>query len=119
MVMAGRFNRRIFLQSPSPTKNIVGELLESWTDQAEVWAEIVPRKAKEFFESDKISSEVEGMFRIRHRTDVKPDWRIRMDDSATSPTTLRTFAIVGIINPLDGRRELHLLYRELPSGEPV
>jgi len=118
-VKAGNLNRRIKLQAPTPTRNDHGETVEAWTTSATVWAKIIPKTAKEFFDSDKITSEVDGQFEIRHRTDIKPDWRIELDDTATSPATVRTFAVVGIINPFDGRRILLIMFRELPSGEPV
>lgn len=115
----GELNRRIVLQSPNHSQNESGEIVEGWTDEATVWAQIVPKSAREFYKSDKITSKVDGFFRIRYRTGVEPMWRVRMDDTATSPVTARTFALVGVQRPLDGRKELHLMFVELPSGEPV
>lgn len=115
----GELNRRIVLQSPNPSRNAAGEVVENWTDEATVWAQIIPKSAREFYKSDKITSKADGFFRVRYRISVQPMWRIRMDDTATSPPTSRTFAIEGIVNPFDGRKELHIFYKELPSGEPV
>lgn len=116
---AGRLNRKVTLESPSPTRGAGGALVEGWATIATVWAALEPAGAKEAMESGKVTAEVSHRIIIRHRTDVTPRCRVSMSDTASSPATTRRFRIVGVINPRDGRQELHLMVLEKPDGEPA
>lgn len=116
---AGRLNRHLTLETPSTTRGAGGAIVEGWTTLATVWGALEPAGAKEAFESGKMSSEVTHRIIIRHRADVTPRCRVSMSDTASSPATTRRFRILGVINPRDGRQELHLMVLEKPDGEPA
>lgn len=116
---AGRLNRQLTLESPSPTRVAGGAFTEGWATIATVWGALEPAGAKEAFESGKLTSEYTHRVIIRHRTDVTPRCRVSMSDTASSPATTRRFRILGIVNPRDGRQELHLMVQENPDGEPA
>ncbi len=115
-VRAGKFNRRITLQSPTCTRTR-GTATTKWVDVATVWAAFEPLRGQELFESQKHTDKTTIKIRIRYRADVRPDWRIKRSETATSPPTERLFRIVGQINPFEGRQELHFTVEEFPSGE--
>ena len=112
---AGRLNRRITLQAESIKKGAMGAGKRYYTDIATVWAAVEIEKGQEIFESQKRTAERLLRITIRYRKDIRENWRVRMQD----PAGERLFAVESIVNPLDGRRELRLMCRELPSGEPV
>ena len=111
MVMAGRLNRRVELQEEQSTRGTAGGIVEAFVTRATVWAEVMPMTGKEFNESDIVTSEVSLIIGIRYGTDVTALWRVKVGT--------RTFAILAVLNPRDGRRRLKLVCKELPSGEPV
>lgn len=117
-VRAGKFNRRVTLQQPVFTRNR-GAAITTFADVATVWAAIEPLRGKEFFESQKHTDQTTIRIRIRFRNDVRPTWRIKMSETATSPPGERLFRITGQINPFDGRQELQFMVQEFPSGEVV
>lgn len=118
-IMAGKFNRRIELQAPTPTRGTAGGIVEGWTTQFTVYAAYDDTIGREVFDSGKFSGSVTARFRIRFRTGIKNSWRVKMDERSVSPPEIRTFKIQAITNPKDGRRELHLMVKENLGGEPV
>jgi len=118
-VKAGKLNRQVILQSPDNDRESDGSVDEDWADEATVYAEIKDIGGVEKFEAGKVMGEETHLIRIRFRTDVKRIWRIKLEDTATSPATNRFFGIIRILNPGDGRRELHILAKENPDGDAV
>lgn len=114
---AGRLNRRIILQSPGANRDGSGQDNVTWTTVATVWGAVEPVRGRESADAQKIVSEVDVKIIIRHRTDVLPSWRARLSDSATSPATTRTFRIIDVIKPRDGRSVIELMCEEYPLGE--
>ncbi len=115
-VRAGKLNRRVTLQQPVFTKKR-GGAVTNYSDVATVWGAIEPLRGDEFFESQKHTDRTTSKIRIRFRNDVRPDWRVKVAESSTSPPDTRLFRIVAQVNPFDGRQELHLMVQEFPSGE--
>lgn len=115
MPRAGRLNRRIELQEPDAvTQDALGELQDTFTTKATVWAAIDVPKGQgqaEIFQADKITSQVTHRILIRFRTDVTALWRVKLGT--------RFWKILQVQNPKDGRRELTLVATEIVSGEPV
>lgn len=114
MPRAGRLNRRIELQEPTPTQDEFGGDIEGFTTVATVWASIdVPRSqsSAEIFVSDKVTSQITHDITIRYRSDITALWQLKLGS--------RQWRIILIRNKRDGFRELTLVSREILSGEPV
>lgn len=113
---AGRLNRRVTLERESIERGRAGRAKRVYTPIATVWAAVRPLREREFTESQKKTAELLVEITIRYRADIRQNWRLQMDDRDRGT---RFFGITGIVNPMDGRRELQLICRELQSGEPV
>jgi len=116
MIEAGRLNRRLILERPNNSAGAAGAVVEGWTTVDTVWGELRATGGREAYTSGKMSDEVTHRARIRFRTDVKNDWRVRLQDTATSPPVERKFRVVAVMNPDDGREQLHLMLKEFPVG---
>jgi SPP1 family predicted phage head-tail adaptor len=114
---AGRLDRRVELQKPTASLASSGQDQISWVTVATVWAAVEPIRGRETFDAQKIASEVDVKILIRHRSDVLPTWRVRLNDTVTSPVTVRIFRIIDVVNPFDARSELQLMCAEFPIGE--
>jgi len=119
MVRAGFLDKRITLRSPSTSQSGTGAVTETFSDSVSIWASIRPKTGKEQVESEKLAARLTHVIKIRFRTGLTTQWRVKYMDTATSPATTRTFGILAITNPLEGRRELLLLCEEKPDGGPV
>jgi SPP1 family predicted phage head-tail adaptor len=69
---AGRLDRRITLQVFTSTTDEYGEVIETWTDLAEVWAEVRPLRGVERVEAAQLAAQVDTRFTIRYRDDLAP-----------------------------------------------
>jgi len=67
---AGRLDRRITLQLKSTTDNEYGEPIVTWTDVAEVWAEVRPLRGIERVQAAQLVAAVDTIFVIRYRDDL-------------------------------------------------
>lgn len=96
---AGDYKHRIILE-----RRTAGSL-NTWAEVDTVWAAVEPLSGNQFYQNLVATTEVTGRVRIRYRTDIKPDWRLKFGT--------RIFNIVGIVNPKEENRELHIMYREM------
>jgi len=74
---AGEYRNRIILQKPVQAVSDFGETEISYEDVATVPAAIEWESGRRFESAKQLNAEVQGVIRIRHRSDVKPDWRIQ------------------------------------------
>jgi SPP1 family predicted phage head-tail adaptor len=73
----GDLRERITLQRPAPAVlDSHGHSADAWTDAAIVWAAAEPIRGREFMAAGQEQARAEVRFRIRHRTDVMPTWRV-------------------------------------------
>jgi SPP1 family predicted phage head-tail adaptor len=93
---AGPLDRRVVLQRPTDVQDAAGGITQTWADVATVWAQRQDVRAREFVAANVTLAEVDAVFRIRHRADLAPRWRILAD--------ARVFEITGItqLGRLDG-----------------
>lgn len=75
MNRAGRFRRRLTIESRVETENDFGEVEWTWTTHATVWAGIEPLRGREFFAAEQLQSEVQGRIRMRYRGDLTTKMR--------------------------------------------
>lgn len=87
-VRAGNFNRRIVIQSFTVGRNEVGEEIKTWATWKTVWAEMLPEKGDETFQSDRRVATQTVKFRIRFLAGVGPDKQILFEG--------KTFEIVDV-----------------------
>jgi SPP1 family predicted phage head-tail adaptor len=67
---SGKLDRRIILRTKSTVKNSFGEDVVTWVDIDEVWAHWMPKGGAERWASQIMIDSADGMFEIRHRTDL-------------------------------------------------
>lgn len=76
ILAAGRFNKRIKLQSLTTTQDAAGEPVSAWADFADVWASINDVSGNEYISSAAVQNTVTTKVCIRARTGVVPSMRI-------------------------------------------
>ncbi len=100
---AGLLNKRIVLQSPSGSRDALGERSTSWVDVATVWARIRPLSAREASIAGQRQSAASHVVEIRHSSTVSTldaSWRVKFGD--------RVLAIDGVLNPEESSEKLML-----------
>jgi SPP1 family predicted phage head-tail adaptor len=63
----GKLDRRIILQRRHLSKDGTGSPVESWADEAKLWAEYVVHRGRESVVADADRAQDAQQFRIRHR----------------------------------------------------
>lgn len=101
---AGDLRHRLKLQQPTESTNDFGETVISYSDVDTVWGAVEPNAGKRYFEAMQANSEVQGVVRIRYRSDIQATWRILFGT--------RVLKIVSIINPREKDREMLIYYKE-------
>ena len=69
-MIIGKLDRRIALETNTPSQDTYGDPIESWGALDTVWAEKLTSKAFEKFTGEKLSGFNQIAWMIRHRTDV-------------------------------------------------
>lgn len=72
----GRLDRRVTLQAPNVSTDAVGGPATTWDDVVTVWAGKRPLSGARLFAAEMKNAIDLVVFRIRHRTDVTPFWRL-------------------------------------------
>jgi SPP1 family predicted phage head-tail adaptor len=104
---AGRLRHRVSIQSRSTTEGSLGQVVESWTDTAEVSAEVKPLQGRELERGKQISAEVTHMVTIRGQgVSVTAKQRLRFG--------VRIFNIAAVLNPEERSIELNIACIEVP-----
>jgi SPP1 family predicted phage head-tail adaptor len=101
---AGELRHRITLQKPVNTRAAFGDVRTTYADVATVWAAIEWGSGRRFESASQLNSEVQGVIRIRYRSDVLADWRIQYK--------ARYFQIISIANIRERGEELQLNCKE-------
>jgi len=101
---AGELRQRITLQKPVQTRSSFNELVTSYTDVATVWAAVEWEYGRRYLEASQLNAEVAGIIRIRYRSDIKPEWRLKYGD--------RYIQILSIANVRERDQELQLNCKE-------
>ena len=79
MIEAGKLDRRVTLQTNSPSQDTTGQPIESWSEIDVVWAEVVPLRGRVLLAAQQVNAEVTAKFLIRYRSDVGPADRVLYD----------------------------------------
>lgn len=103
---AGELNRRItILYDDSDTPNSYNETIPDWAELMTVWAGVETTGGGRFFAAQKVNSEVEVLFTVRHQTGIDEDMHISYDG--------KTYEILRLNSVNGARREIEILTREV------
>lgn len=64
------FNKRVTIQSPSGSRDALGERVTTWVNVATVWARVRPLSGKEIMVAGQQQSETSLVVEIRHSSTV-------------------------------------------------
>lgn len=73
---AGALDRRVTILQRTVTQDDAGQAVESYSEVAEVWAEVTDLRGREFFAAASVNSEMVTRFRLRYRGDVTTKHRL-------------------------------------------
>lgn len=74
-INAGFLGERVTLQQRAAGVDSHGHPSTSWSDVAEVWAEVEPIRGREYFAAGQTQAPVDVRMRIRYRSDITPSMR--------------------------------------------
>lgn len=98
---AGKLRHRVTLEEYSPAPEADGGEVPVYYPVATVWAEVLELRGRQYLEAREAHSDITTRIRIRHRTDVRPEWRVRFG------ATL--YRVEHVVDLAGRRRELELL----------
>lgn len=79
----GSRDRTITIQSPTSTENSEGTVTKNWSTGTQVWAEVIQYGGRELFRHEKVTPEVDTLFRIDYQ-DFTPSRRDRVVYNSTN-----------------------------------
>lgn len=101
---AGKLRDSITIESRSESPNSVGDSIETWSDFATVWAEVLNQTGKEFISAREQHSELTHVVTIRYLAGVTPQMRINHGGVYLN--------ILSVIDPNNRKQQLRLLCNE-------
>ena len=93
---ASQLRNRIKIMSPTKTQDEYGQATIVWVLLAELWANVMAIRGREFFAAAQVNAENTVKFTIRYRNDITALNRIEYDNKA--------YDITGVV-PLEGRKD--------------
>ena len=108
---AGNYRHKMTLEQPSHgTPSVLsGEVVDTWTEVAEMWCSLRPIRGDEFLAAKQVQSEVTHVMRTWYRGDVDIDTTMRFNLRDT-----RYFYIESFINLREENREFEFRVTERP-----
>jgi len=107
MIGAGKRNKRITIQSLTETTTDGGEVTETASDVAEVWAAIEPLSARETWFARQSQATTTHKITMLYRPDVTSRMRATWDD--------RTFNFESVVNMDEANREMLITATEVTA----
>lgn len=101
----GKLRHRVELKSVAQTPNTFGEMTDTWSTFATVWASVEPLKGRELLIAQQANSEVTLRVRLRYNSSIDVNDRVVIGS--------RILEIVSIINPEERDWEQVLLCKEV------
>lgn len=68
----GPLRHRVILQEMTATQDATGAQVETWADDATLWAEVRDLSGREYFAAEQAQSEVTAQVLLRYRSDIQP-----------------------------------------------
>jgi SPP1 family predicted phage head-tail adaptor len=81
-MLAGKLDRRITIQQPVETQNSFGEVVVSFTNFAEVWAEVIHVSGREILTAGQILPDATLKINIRWLAGINEKFRILYENVA-------------------------------------
>jgi SPP1 family predicted phage head-tail adaptor len=101
----GELRHKITIQKLVNIQDTFGQPVEQWPDVVTVWASVNPIIGREFFAAQQVNSEVTHKIKMRYRSDITSDMRIKLGN--------RIFDIISPpINPGEKKIELQIMCKE-------
>jgi len=100
---AGELRNRLTLQKPTYSRSGINPE-PTWGDVATVWGGFLSQSGRLVYEARQNDSQVQGIARIRYRSDICAEWRLKYGS--------RILTILSIVNVKEQDRELLIHYRE-------
>ena len=102
----GPLRHRVEVQAETETRSNMGGVIRTWATIADgtLWASVEPLTGREFFEAQRVDSDVSLKVRMRHDDRVTTSHRIRHDG--------RNLHIVSVLNQKDINRSMLLMCKE-------
>lgn len=107
MINAGRLDRLINIRQPvSTARSTDGEPIQTWTTVLEnIWCDVRPITAREFFRSDNRYAEADTMFTLRYTSVINSTMRVILDSNE--------YWIESVIDVSYEHRELQILGKRI------
>lgn len=102
---AGRLRHRVTIETPSGSASAFGEVAQSWSTVATVWAAVEPTSSRERVENEQTKTFTTHRIHMRYRSDVSTAERLTFDS--------RTLNILSVINPNEQNATLEILCTEV------
>lgn len=75
----GKLDRQVELLQPQNSPTSFGGTDQTWVVAGVVWAEVRDLRGREYFIASQEHHEITTRFIVRHRSDIAPNWRLRLD----------------------------------------
>jgi SPP1 family predicted phage head-tail adaptor len=96
-------------QDSGSTRNAVGEVVESWSEFAAAWMQIVKLSGNELVTAQQIKANSSHRVVMRYQEGVAADMRIKWNPTISSTATIH---IVDVNNIENGNHTLEMLAKE-------
>jgi SPP1 family predicted phage head-tail adaptor len=107
---AGTLDRRLTLLQWDTSINAIGGVIESWSFYRYSWGRWLPTSGKEFIAAQTRIAELDGVLRMRYRTDIPTTWRILCDGDVYEVISVQTV----------GRRDaIDIMLKSVPDTETL
>jgi SPP1 family predicted phage head-tail adaptor len=104
--------KRITIQLLTKVRDDFGQVLDTWTDEAEVWGSLEPLTGREQFAAQQVKASITHRVRMRALPSVKVTPRDRLTIKAEN----RTFNIQSVANVKEQGFELEIIAEEYLDG---
>lgn len=101
---AGELRSRIIIQKPVHARSSFNELVTTYEDVDTIWAAMEWGSGRRFETAKQLNAEIQGIVRIRYRSDIQPTWRLQYGN--------RYISILSIANIKEKDTELQLNCKE-------
>ena len=105
VVRAGELRHRVTFQSLVKTRDALNAPVETYADHVTVWAAVEYATGREFWQTQQANAEAQGVVRIRNRTDITPEMRIKYGAKNLKILAPFTYDTSNV--------EMHIPFREL------
>lgn len=98
---AGDLRKRVTIEQPAESQNGVGEMTQTWSTFAVLWASIEPLVGSEKLQAAQINANADAKITVRYYAGITPKMRIRF--------LARMFQIVSVQNVDERNRVIDLV----------